>query len=362
MEGIYFFMKNLLIKFLISLCRFFRKKKPIASDDRRYLIVSTTGLGDTLWASPAIKALRQSYPNAYIAVLTSPVGKEVLRHSPHLNDIFVFTPSFRLLSLLKKKQLTTLLVFHTSQRAALPFCFFTGAREIIGTHGINKGLDFILTTALEPTYVHEVVRRLEIVAQVGAKTSDPSLEMHIDEQDNAQASSFLNKHAIPSYLPIIGIHPGAKDRFKQWDPECFIDVGNRLVQYTGCRIIVTGNPSENALMTHIASRIQGAIAMTDSLSIHTFAALVKKFSVMISNDTGPMHIAFAMGTPTVALFTPTDPQLCGPYFAERATVIEKKRTCAPCLRKKCNEPFCLLQISPDEVYQATLNLFYNHKA
>lgn len=359
MEGIHFPMKNFLIKLLIYFCRLLRKEKTVLPEERRFLIVSTTGLGDTLWASPAIKALRQTYPHSYIAVLTSPVGKEVLRYNPHLNDLFLFSPSLRLLSQLKKKRLTTILVFHTSQRAALPFCFFTGAREIIGTRGINKGLDFILTTPVEPAHVHEVVRRLEIVAQVGAKTPDPSLEMHVDEQDIFQAAAFLKEHHIPPYLPIIGIHPGAKDRFKQWDPECFIDVGNRLVQYTGCRIIVTGNASEQELVSYIAARIEGAIAMTNSISIHAFAALIKKFSVMVSNDTGPMHLAFAMGTPTVALFTPTDPALCGPYFASHAAVIEKKRTCSPCLRKRCHDPLCLLQISPTDVYNTTLKLFYN---
>ena len=77
---------------------------------------------------------------------------------------------------------------------------------------------------------------------------------------------------------------------------------------------------------------------------------------MISNDTGPMHLALAVQTPTIGLFTPTDPNLCGPYFVNSTLAIAKKQTCSPCLRKKCAEPFCLLQIGVNEVYDAVVKL------
>jgi ADP-heptose:LPS heptosyltransferase len=162
---------------------------------------------------------------------------------------------------------------------------------------------------------------------------------------------------IPSHLPLIALHPGAKDRFKQWPPAHFIDLSNRLVRQLGCRIIVTGTPSEKSLVASIASQIEGAAAATD-LPLLATAALIKRMQVMIANDTGPMHLAFALKVPTIGLFTPTDPNLCGPYFVKNALSIAKTPTCTPCLRKKCWEPFCLLQIGVQEVYDATLKLFY----
>jgi ADP-heptose:LPS heptosyltransferase len=80
------------------------------------------------------------------------------------------------------------------------------------------------------------------------------------------------------------------------------------------------------------------------------AALIEKFNFFITNDTGPMHIAFAMKTPTIALFSATDPKRCGPYHAENVSVIYKNPTCIPCIRKRCRVPFCLEQISPEEVW------------
>jgi ADP-heptose:LPS heptosyltransferase len=156
---------------------------------------------------------------------------------------------------------------------------------------------------------------------------------------------------------MVALHPGAKDGFKQWPASHFIELGNRLVQNLGCRIIVTGTPSEKSLVESIVSHIEGAAAATD-LPLLAAAALIKRMALMIANDTGPMHLAFAMKTPTIGLFTPTNPDLCGPYLAENGFSIAKKTTCSPCLRKKCLEPFCLLQIGVQEVYDAALRILY----
>lgn len=350
-------IKNWLFKFLLAIGRP-KKSKGLKE---HFLVVSTTGLGDTLWGTPAIKALREKFPNGYIAVLTSPVGFEVLETNPHVDEIFVvknFSSYFRLFFPLKKRKIQTALIFHTSQRPIIPFAALIGASVLIGTKGINKGLDDLLTHPLQKKPIHEIARRLEIVEAAGAAPRDALLAIYPSDQDKREADEFLKQHQIPDYVPLVGIHPGSKDVFKRWDPECFIEVANRLHDHLGCQIFITGNQSEQALIASIASKLKGAIAITGSLSLRALAALIQKMSLMITNDTGPMHIAFAMQTPTIALFSPTDSKLCGPYAATRAKVIEKKPTCTPCLRKKCREPFCLLQIGPTQVYNEALKLYY----
>ncbi len=329
------------------------------------MILSTTGLGDTLWGTPAIRALRKSFPTSYIGVVTSPIGKALLQHNRRIDEIFVASdPLFpSLLSLyrkLKAKKITHVLSFHTSQRPMLPLASLIGAQEVIGTYGINKGLDFLLSRSLDNHSMHEIQRRLEIVAKVGANPMDSSMELFVSPEDEAAAEKFLASLQIPSYVPLIALHPGAKDRFKQWPAAHFIELGNRLTENLGSSILVTGNPSEKNLVESIADQIKGAAPVTD-LPLLTAAALIKRVDLMVTNDTGPMHIAFAMKTPTIGLFTPTDPALCGPYFIEAAQTIVKKPTCSPCLRKKCREPFCLLQIGVQEVYDSALRLFYDTK-
>ncbi|NGX39535.1 MAG: Lipopolysaccharide core heptosyltransferase RfaQ [Chlamydiae bacterium] len=329
----------------------------------RFLIVSTTGLGDTLWGTPAIRALRQSFPESYIAVLTSDIGFQVLQHNKHIDEIFTLGPKdlpslLMHLPALRKKNFDAVLLFHTSQRAVLPICASLKAPHLIGSEGINKGLDSLLTTPIKKRYEHEIARRLRIVQEIGAHISDYSLEMFLRKEEHDKARHFLNNHGIPEHIPLIGLHPGAKDHFKQWPPKCFIEVGKRLVQHMGCQIIVSGNQSEALSVIDIASQIPSAIPLAGELDLPSFSALIKKMAVFITNDTGPMHLSFAVKTPTVALFGPTDPSLCGPFHAQNVKVLAATKSCAHCLKKSCLDPFCLLQIGPEAVYDAAIQLAY----
>lgn len=336
-----------------------RKKKR----EKRFLIVTTTGLGDTLWGTPALRALRESFPDAYIGILTTPLGKALLQNNPHPNEIFVLKKPHFLFLLplfftLQRRKISQILLFHASQRAIFALLALLRPATFIASKGSNKGLDEILTLALDHPRVHEIERRIKIVEQVGARALDSSLEHFLSPKDLQEADAFISSCNVPSHLSLIGLHPGAKDRFKKWPEEHFIEVGNRLTQHLGCQIIVTGSGEEKELVERIASKIDGARPAVGNLSLGALGALIRRFSLMICNDTGPMHIAFAMNTPTVALFVPTDPRLCGPHLARRHHVIAKKKSCSPCLRKKCQDAFCLLQISPDEVYDAAIKLYY----
>jgi ADP-heptose:LPS heptosyltransferase len=393
-------MKNFLIKLLLS-CR--SKKKERHSSTKKFLIVSTTGLGDTLWATPSIKALRETYPHSEIHVLTSGLGAQVLQNNPHIDQLFVisdplFFSLFCLFFVLKKKNFDAIFIFHSSQRLIFPFCALLGAPKIVGTKGLNKDLDFILTHPLEKKEQHEIERRLEMVAQVNAKAKEQTLEQDARAQsrsfkgelaelyDNGARSSdplteenllcsnrgvlqffpgqeeekkierFLSSHKIEPFTLLIGLHPGAQNLFKQWNPMRFVELGLKLKEKWDCKIIISGNQEEALLVAEIASKIPDSIPVAGELSLSAFAALQKKMALFITNDTGPMHLAFAMNTPTIALFGPTDHRLCGPHKADKAVVIQKKKTCTPCLMKKCEEPFCLLQIGVNEVYEKALEL------
>lgn len=355
--------KNRLIKAFIWLLSPEATRPNHSETPSRFLIVTTTGLGDTLWGTPAIRALRQSFPESEIAVLTSGLGEQVLEHNKHIDELFVLGPSIffsllRLFSPLRKKNFDAILVFHTSQRLLLPFCALLEPEHLIGTEGLHKDLDFLLTQKLKQKRQHEIERRLDIVRVLDVHVSDYFLEMTTRKEEEQIVKRFLEGHGIPSHIPLIGLHPGAKNLFKQWPKECFVEVGRRLTQHLGCQILVSGDESEALLILDIASKIPGAIPVAGELNLSCFTALLKKMALFITNDTGPMHLSYAAKTPTVAIFGPTDPALCGPFHVQNATVLSAKPTCTPCLKKKCAEPFCLLQIGPDAVYDAALSMLY----
>lgn len=362
-------IKNRLIYLLIFLCK--KRRKAAPSSSPKLLVVSTTGLGDTLWGTPALRYLRRSFPQSSITMLTSRCGAEVLKNNPHIDQLLVFKHSFfSLLFLfftLRKSAIDTALLFHTSQRIVLPLCALSGIPQIIGNHGMQKGLDSLLTTVIPQKKQHEIARRFDITTAAihyhlpltkEAPSTDPYLEIYWTPQDEHAVNLFFSRSHLLSYLPIIALHPGSKDLFKQWSPEQFITLGNLLTDRLGYHIVITGNQSEAALVSQIASRIKGAVALAGDLSIPAFACFLKKISLFITNDTGPMHLAFSVRTPTVALFSPTDPLLCGPFHLDNVKVLSRPPCCAPCLRKRCKNPFCLLQISPEETFHAAQELLH----
>ncbi|QVL57581.1 MAG: glycosyltransferase family 9 protein [Simkaniaceae bacterium] len=338
-------MKNTLFKLLLALGP---KKKFQRKDAPRLLVVSTTGLGDSLWGTPAVKALRKKYPESHIALLTSPIGEQLFRNNPQLDEIFVVkNPALfsllKLLPTLRKRAFDTAYIFHLSQRPVLPIISLAGPSKIIGTEGMNKGLDHLLTNPIKQTPLHEIERRLKIV---GCENASAKMELFLTEEENNASFNHLVKAPL-----LIGMHPGAKDKFKQWNPKYFVELGRKLAKEHGATLFITGDNSEASLAEEIASHIPRAISIAGKLPVRVAAALIEKLDLFITNDTGPMHLSFAMETPTFALFSPTDPSLCGPYKINHGFVIQKPRTCNPCIRKKCVSPFCMEQISSSMAYE-----------
>ncbi len=327
---------------------FFRTKEkdlPPPKNPKNILIVSTTGLGDTLWATPAIASLKESHPDAKIFVLTSPLGNQVLNNNPHIEKCFVFDKPyffsfFRCRSQLKKRSFDCIFIFHSSQRLVFPLCASLNTDHLIGTTKINKGLDFLFTKLYPSKPIHEAQRRLELVSFLGASEEPRSLKFYIKNPKNT--SQDLEKSSIL-------LHPGAKDRYKCWPISCFTDVASQLLK-KGFRIFLSGTPEEQDLIEMIQQKVPEATILKKG-SIDYFAKQISQMDLVITNDTGPMHMATALDVPVITLFAPTNPELCGPFHAKKAIVLQGNRTCTPCLKRKCREPFCLLQTSPSQVLE-----------
>jgi lipopolysaccharide heptosyltransferase II len=352
------------IRAVVALGKKLLPRREPESGSSRFLIVTTTGIGDTLWATPPIAALRRKYPAGYIAVLTNPSGAELLKGNPAINNLFIFRRGaagvmslLPLIQSLRKEMFGKIFIFHASDRIVWPICSLAGAAEIIGFKGHSKDLDFILTKMIvADSTIHGVENRFLMLADAGVQKNSESLSVCLKKKDEEEAINFLEKNGIDLKEELIGLHPGAQKAFKCWPAEYFIETGNILRVRYGCRIVVTGDKEEEELAEKVASGIEAAKSSAGQLTIRGSAALIERMSLFITNDTGPMHIAFALKTPTIALFSPTDPALCGPYKAEKALALSKNTTCVPCIGKKCYNSLCLAQISPREVVEAAENI------
>jgi ADP-heptose:LPS heptosyltransferase len=214
---------------------------------------------------------------------------------------------------------------------------------------MHKGLDALLTQKLPHRYEHEIVRRLRLAEAIGAAIpEDQTLAFFLNIQE---------KLPLREGKPWIAIHPGSQDRFKRWPVENFIALGKRLKEeIPECEILVTGSAKERGLMQEVQRHIPGAHLDTSNRPLRSFAALIDQMDLLISNDTGPTHLAWALKRPAISIFSPTDPMLCGPHQAVLGIAIARPPTCFPCMKRACRSPFCLLQIGVEEVTQQALSL------
>jgi ADP-heptose:LPS heptosyltransferase len=336
--------KNALLRCLLRIAPV---KKQLTDKPEKILVIATTALGDTLWATPGLDSIRRSFPRAYIAVLTSPIGLQILKGHPAIDQLHLWEKPVTLWRVLSQERFDTALIFHTSQRLPLPLVALSGVGRIVGTRGLNKGLDDLLTLALPHEREHEIVRRLRMVEAIGGKIREEGLSLHLEPKEE------LGPWEEGRW---VAIHPGAKDHYKLWPASRFGEVGRTLQERMGCKVLITGTREERGLMEEVARQIPGSQLMEKGLSLREFAALLKKMELIICNDTGTFHLACALERPVIGIYSPTDPTLCGPYKAKRAQVLSQPPTCTPCLRRACRSPFCLLQITPDELIRAAVAL------
>ena len=325
----------------------------------RFLVISATGVGDTLWSTPAIRAIKAAYPESKIDVVTTSLGRELLLHNPNMDDIFTFKrgakgalPLIRLAMELRGRRYDAAFLFHISDRLLVPLMFLAGAGRAYGYNGKYDELAAVLDETVKGEGLHFIERRLLVAAARGIRPNGRGLDLVLTEAERAEARGLLIERGVDGSSPVIGIHPGAHDAFKCWPERNFIELGLRAERELGCKVIVTGGPAEVKLARRVAEAIGGSICLAGELSVRELAATISHLDALVANDTGPMHMGFALGVNTVGLFCPTDPALNGPLDAPNSYVLSMPPTCDKCIFRKCKHPVCMEQITVQMAFDA----------
>jgi ADP-heptose:LPS heptosyltransferase len=276
----------------------------------KILIISATGMGDSLWATPAIRALKLSFPNAQIDFLVSARWRTLFHENPHIHKIYelkkgwVYQMWFKLR--LTMRHYDCALVFHANKdiRRLLawkpcpayfhqPFPWLS-QEELVAIDGPQHGIK----------------RRLALVEKIGAKTAGNHMDLFFNDSDRSTGAEFLQKNKIAEF---VYINVGASLPHKRWPADRFIALAQKILETTSYHIVLGGGPEEEALIESVKAKLNPArVAHTYDRPIRDNAYLIGQARMMVSSDSGPMHIAFALKIPTVALFAVTDPRQSGP--------------------------------------------------
>ncbi|MBI5885249.1 MAG: glycosyltransferase family 9 protein [Deltaproteobacteria bacterium] len=333
-----------------------------ASGIRNVLIVSSTALGDTLLSTPAIRAIRKRYPRSHIVALFNKDNMELFENNPWIDKAVPYYGGYKRFfataRALKAAKPDVAFILHGNEPQATPLCYLSGARFIFKLPNTSR-FNFLLSNRTPlagwEELGHGIEARLKCAALAGCPTRDVRMELFVDKADTEATEAFLQMNGLGKDDLAIGFQPGASTVSRQWFPDRFIELGRRITaSRPQARIILTGSQDEAALCEEIARGIgANALVTAGRLPLKQLPPLIRRLQCLVTGDTGPMHVAITAGTPVVALYAVADPGRTGPlYDRERHIVIQKPRTCEPCLSKKCKYQQCMEAITVDEVEAA----------
>jgi lipopolysaccharide heptosyltransferase II len=343
----------------------------------RLLCIRLDSLGDVLMMTPAIRALRAGAPRREIALLTSPSGAGVAGLSPEIDEVLVYEAPWvkstphrpdssadqALIRRLRAGRFDAAVIFTTFSQSPLPAALLCLLAEIplrlAHSHEKPYGLltDWVPDTEPDGGIRHEVRRQLDLVGSVGARTSDERLSLRVPHHVARATRSHLHELGLEAGRPWAVLHPGSTAASRRYPPEQFAEVARRLVAEQGWQIVMTGSTQEGDLVQEIGR--QAAVPfhdLTGTLSLAELAALIECAPVLITNNTGPSHIAAAVGTRVVCLYALTNPQHT-PWMVP-SRVLSQDVPCRWCYRSICPEGHhaCLRGVPPDAVVTAALEL------
>jgi heptosyltransferase-2 len=334
------------------------------TDARKILVIGVNWVGDTVLGLTAMRSLRRLFPGEYIGLLARAHLGDLLRESTDVDEVIPYQPrkgyyrwadELRMVGFLRRKGFNMAVIFPRSFRSALvsylaqiPIRIGYGGegRGFLLTHGIPR-TDALLRFHRTNYYFHL------IECMGGVPNGDPPL-IEVAPERRRWAHEFLRSCGMENSALLVGFNPGATyGSAKCWDPHRFSELGTRLCRDYGAHILIFGTQMERELATIIARGIDGKVAnVAGGTTLAQLAALMESCNVVVTNDTGPMHISAAVKTPVVAIFGSTDPVSTG-SSGNGHIIVRKGVSCSPCLRRVCPTDHRRMDlISTDDVHEA----------
>ena len=346
---------------------------------KKVLCIRLDSLGDVLMTTPAMRALKQASPGRTITLLASPAGAKAAPLIPELDSVIVYeapwmkatrpnddsSQEYRIASELRKRGFDAAVIFTVFSQNPLPAALLAYLADIpLRLAYCRENPYQLLTlwapetdTGLEEPARHEVRRHLDLVALTGAVTPDETLSLQAPPQAMRYARQALEKLGVELSCPWAVIHPGASAASRRYRPEGFAAASSQLASEHGVQIVFTGSREEVALVRSIQSAMTASSAsLAGKLDLAEMAAVLALAPLLISNNTGPVHMASALGTPVVDLYALTNPQHTPWKVTSR--VLSHDVDCKYCYKSVCplGHNDCLQKIPPEAVVQAALEL------
>jgi heptosyltransferase-2 len=329
---------------------------------KKIMVRSTNWVGDAVMTTPAMGALRAAFPSAEIVVVANPLVGELFRHHPYCDRVMVFDKKgphrgfrglWRFSRELHRERFELAVLFQNAIEAAL-MAFLAGVpcRAGYRTDGRRFLLNCGVPVGKSERKLHHTDYYLQMLDRFGIRGGDGCLRLECTEEELAWARQQLGPGDW------VAVNPGAAyGSAKRWFPERFAETADRLVEEYGVKIVLTGGPGEKEIGRDIAAAMSAEpLNLIGRTSVRQLMAVLSGVRLLVSNDSGPMHVGAAFGVPIVAVFGPTDHTTTSPK-ADICRIVRKETDCAPCLLRQCpTDHRCMKAITAADVLAAARDL------
>jgi lipopolysaccharide heptosyltransferase II len=344
---------------------------------RRLLVVRLDNLGDLLMTTPAIAALRTGSVPRHITVLTSPAGAALAPHAPDIDAVLVHEASWvanavaadpaaeqELIADLARRRFDAAVVCTVCTQSALPAALLVRLAGVPLRLAHSRENPYALLTdwVREPDVDlgrarHEVRRQLDLVGHVGFGVADERLRFRLRPDDVQRVRLMLRRGGVSAGQPVVVVHPGASAPSRRYPAARFGRAAERIARRSGAALVFTGGPGEGGVVEAARARVGGpSLSLCGALTLGELGALLAQASLLLGNNSGPVHLAAAVGTPVVDLYALTNPQHT-PWQVP-ARVLNHDVPCRNCLKSVCplRHHRCLRLVPAAAVAAAALEL------
>ncbi len=350
---------------VIRIFALFGKKRGLPrSEVKKVLLIRFAAMGDTLLMTPAVRAIRNKYPDANLDFLVSNINFSIIENSPYLSKIYKFEFSkkisklkenLKLLNRLRKNNYDLILDFEPFVSLTALIAIFLKGKYTAGYKTENQKKHFAFDGFVNHSKKrHEVDNLLALAEHIGCDVHDRKTELWIPEEVKARIEMLFSAHKIGK-KKIVVIHPstGGENHPRQWPEEYFVKLIEFLYNNYETDIILIGGKNEKNIAERIEADTKGkAVSLCGQTDLNGTIEIIRRCDLFISGNTGTMHIAAALDKPLIALHGPTDPARFGP-LGNNSHVIKSPLHCSPCLNLGfeygCKEYPCMKFITPNMV-------------
>jgi lipopolysaccharide heptosyltransferase II len=344
-------------KILMFLPGLLNRKRTLIDDDiKKILLLRHDRVGDMALSTPLFKALKTRYPGAEITVLASESNSEILQNNQNIDEILIYKGLLDFINKVRKinfDMAMDLFLTHDLKHASMTY--LSGAKYRLGFEDSGREIFFNVRCPSALPRKRMIEHLSDLAKAAGADTENREPGIFLSEIEKGWAEGFLSGKGIAESVKI-AVHPGSFYPSQRWPAERFGELSKRVIEYSGAAVLIFGDDKEEDLLKTIKNAAGDRAQIFCGLSLRQFMALLNCCSLLICNNSGPLHIASALKIPTVSMTGPTVVPLWLPW-GENHIAINKELHCSPCNRASCSEHSCMESITVDEVATTVVRQF-----